>query len=430
MNYIIKNTAIVTMDNDKVIENGYIIIENGEIVKVGDGEFLGDDGKYTVIDGENKLVMPGLINCHTHTPMGIMRSYGSGLPLDRWLNEKIFPVEDKLTEDDMYWGSMLAICEMLSTGTTTFNDMYFQTHMTAKAVIKSGMRAVLTYCGTCFAPYDDYNTLKRVENNRRLFEDYKTSDKIKVSVSPHAVYTCTDDFLADDAKEAKRLNTLIHTHLSETVKENDDCLTEKHKSPTEHMRDLGIFDSPTVAAHCVHLSNDDIDILKEYDVSVVNNPTSNLKLGSGICDISKLMNNGVNVTLGTDGASSNNNLNMFEEMHIASILVNGSNMDASLISANDVLKMATVNGAKALGFDKIGAIKEGYKADIIMLDLDKPHFMPMHSLVDNLVYSAQGSDVCMTMVDGEVLYRDGKYLTIDINEVKENINRIYHRLFD
>ncbi len=430
MNYIIKNTTIVTMDNDKVIDNGYIIIENGDIIRVCNGEFSGDESKYTIIDGTDKLVMPGLINCHTHTPMGLMRSYGSGLPLDRWLNEKIFPIEDKLTDDDMYWGTTLAICEMLSTGTTSFNDMYFQTHMTAKAVLKSGMRAVLTYCGTCFAPYDDYSTLKRVENNRRLYADFKSNDKIKVSVSPHAVYTCTDQFLADDAKEAKRLNTIIHTHLSETVKENDDCIRKKGKTPTQHMRDLGIFDSPTVAAHCVHLTDDDIDILKKYDVSVVNNPTSNLKLGSGICDIAKLMKKGVNVTLGTDGASSNNNLNMFEEMHIASILVNGSNMDASLITANDVLKMATINGAKALKLDRVGAIKEGYKADIIMIDLDKPHFMPMHNFADNLVYSAQGSDVCMTMVDGEILYKDGKYTTINISEVKDNINKIFQRLFD
>ena len=429
MNYIIENTCIVTMDGDKVINNGYIVIEDGKITSLKSGICDVDRLGYKVIDGKDKLVMPGLINCHTHTPMGLMRSYGSGLPLDRWLNEKIFPVEDKLTDDDMYWGSMLAIAEMLSTGTTTFNDMYFQTHATAKAVEKSGMRAVLTYCGTCFAPYDDYNTLKRVENNRRLYEDYKNNDKIKVSVSPHAVYTCNDQFLADDAREAKELNTIVHTHLSETVKENEDCMKNKGKSPTTHMRDLGLFDSPTVAAHCVHLSDDDIDILKTYNVSVVNNPTSNLKLGSGICDISKLIESGVNVTLGTDGASSNNNLNMFEEMHIASILVNGAKMDASAVSAFDILKMATVNGAKALGFDNVGMIKEGMSADIIMLDLDKPHFLPMHSYIDNLVYTAQGSDVCMTMVDGEILYRDGKYYTIDIDEIKSNIQRIFNRLF-
>ncbi len=429
MNYIIKDATIVTMDDSVVIDKGYIIIENGKIIKVSSGSYIGDEGKYTFIDGNHKLVMPGLINCHTHTPMGLMRSYGSGLPLDRWLNEKIFPVEDKLTGDDMYWGSMLAICEMLATGTTTFNDMYFQTHSTADAVIKSGMRAVLTYCGTCFGPYDDYSALKSVENNRKLFDDYKSSDRISISVSPHAVYTCTDQFLADDAIEAKRLNTIVHTHLSETVKENDDCMREKGKTPTQHMRDLGLFDSPTVAAHCVHLTDEDIDILKEYNVSVVNNPTSNLKLGSGICDIEKLIGKGINVTLGTDGASSNNNLNMFEEMHIASVLVNGLKMNASAISPLDVLKMATVNGAKALKLDNVGVIKEGYKADIIMLDLDKPHFMPMHSYTDNLVYSAQGSDVCMTMVDGEILYEKGKFTTIDIDEVKENIDRIYRRLF-
>ena len=292
------------------------------------------------------------------------------------------------------------------------------------------MRAMLYCCGTYFDDEtSDFEYFKKTVDTRNLIEEYKNNDRISFGVSPHAIYTCTDNYLKFCGEEAKRLNTVLHIHLSETQKEFDDCMAKNGVTPTKHLENLGVLSPKTIAAHGVYLTDDDIEILKKYSVTIVNNPTSNLKLGSGICDTSKLIKSNVNVALGTDGASSNNNLNMFEELHIASLICCGEKREANLLDTFEYLKMATVNGAKALGFEKCGVIKAGNAADIIMLDLDKPHLYPIHDVFSLLVYSAQGSDVCMTISGGEIIYENGEYKTIDIERTKFEVERICNKLF-
>ena len=428
MKILFKNALILTMNEKEIIKDGFLAVEGSKITSVSDkcpeGEFD------RVIDCKNKLIMPGLINCHTHIPMILMRGYGGGLPLDKWLNEKIFPIEDKMKEDDFYWSSLLALAESAACGVTSLNDMYFSTSYIAKAVDKSKMRAMLYCCGTYFDDEtSDFKYFKKTVDTRNLIEEYKNNDRISFGVSPHAIYTCTDNYLKFCGEEAKRLNTVLHIHLSETQKEFDDCMAKNGVTPTKHLENLGVLSPKTIAAHGVYLTDDDIEILKKYSVTIVNNPTSNLKLGSGICDTSKLIKSNVNVALGTDGASSNNNLNMFEELHIASLICCGEKREANLLDTFEYLKMATVNGAKALGFEKCGVIKDGNEADIIMLDLDKPHLYPIHDVFSLLVYSAQGSDVCMTMSGGEVIYENGEYKTIDIERTKFEVEKICNKLF-
>ncbi len=428
MKILFKNALILTMNEKEIIKDGFLAVEGSKITSVLDkcpeGEFD------RVIDCKNKLIMPGLINCHTHIPMIIMRGYGGGLPLDKWLNEKIFPIEDKMKEDDFYWSSLLALAESAACGVTSLNDMYFSTSYIAKAVDKSKMRAMLYCCGTYFDDEtSDFEYFKKTVDTRNLIEEYKNNDRISFGVSPHAIYTCTDNYLKFCGEEAKRLNTVLHIHLSETQKEFDDCMAKNGVTPTKHLENLGVLSPKTIAAHGVYLTDDDIEILKKYSVTIVNNPTSNLKLGSGICDTSKLVKSNVNVALGTDGASSNNNLNIFEELHIASLICCGEKREANLLDTFEYLKMATVNGAKALGFEKCGVIKAGNAADIIMLDLDKPHLYPIHDVFSLLVYSAQGSDVCMTISGGEIIYENGEYKTIDIERTKFEVERICNKLF-
>lgn len=428
MKILFKNALILTMNEKEIIKDGFLAVEGSKITSVSDkcpeGEFD------RVIDCKNKLIMPGLINCHTHIPMILMRGYGGGLPLDKWLNEKIFPIEDKMKEDDFYWSSLLALAESAACGVTSLNDMYFSTSYIAKAVDKSKMRAMLYCCGTYFDDEtSDFEYFKKTVDTRNLIEEYKNNDRISFGVSPHAIYTCTDNYLKFCGEEAKRLNTVLHIHLSETQKEFDDCMAKNGVTPTKHLENLGVLSPKTIAAHGVYLTDDDIEILKKYSVTIVNNPTSNLKLGSGICDTSKLIKSNVNVALGTDGASSNNNLNMFEELHIASLICCGEKREANLLDTFEYLKMATVNGAKALGFEKCGVIKAGNAADIIMLDLDKPHLYPIHDVFSLLVYSAQGSDVCMTISGGEIIYENGEYKTIDIERTKFEVERICNKLF-
>lgn len=428
MKILFRNALILTMNEKEIIKDGFLAVEGSKITSVSDkcpeGEFD------RVIDCKNKLIMPGLINCHTHIPMILMRGYGGGLPLDKWLNEKIFPIEDKMKEDDFYWSSLLALAESAACGVTSLNDMYFSTSYIAKAVDKSKMRAMLYCCGTYFDDEtSDFEYFKKTVDTRNLIEEYKNNDRISFGVSPHAIYTCTDNYLKFCGEEAKRLNTVLHIHLSETQKEFDDCMAKNGVTPTKHLENLGVLSPKTIAAHGVYLTDDDIEILKKYSVTIVNNPTSNLKLGSGICDTSKLIKSNVNVALGTDGASSNNNLNMFEELHIASLICCGEKREANLLDTFEYLKMATVNGAKALGFEKCGVIKAGNAADIIMLDLDKPHLYPIHDVFSLLVYSAQGSDVCMTISGGEIIYENGEYKTIDIERTKFEVERICNKLF-
>lgn len=418
------------MDDLKpVIKSGFIGIENDRISFVGESEPV-DFKPDEIIDGIHKLAMPGLVNSHTHSPMTLFRSYADDMHLEKWLFDYIYPAEDKLNGDYAYWGSMLGIAEMIKFGTTAFADMYFYMDDVAKAVLKTGIRACLSR-GCQKFDENDANSDIRLKENIELYNTYhqKGDGLINVFIGPHAVYTCTPQYLKECYETAKELNTGLHIHLSETRIEVANCIEKYGATPIEHCYKQGILDSTVLAAHCVHPTEKEIQILKETGVNVVHNPESNLKLASGIAPIPKYLNNGINVCLGTDGASSNNNLNMFEEIHLASLINKGINYDATLVGAYDVLKMATVNGAKALGFSNTGKIAKDYKADIILLDIDKPHFLPKHDLIANLVYSAQGSDVDTVIVNGKILYRAGQYITLDFEKIKFNIDRVCENIF-
>lgn len=415
MGILIKNISLLPMTEEKVIDNTNIFIEDGKIKYIGDNTENLEINR--VIDGQNKLAMPGLINAHTHVGMSLLRNYADDLPLFEWLSERIWPVEDNLTAEDVYWGSLLSMVEMIESGTTTFCDMYFFMDEVGKAAEKIGMRSVLTRGMV----EDKKNPDKSLIESEELFNNWnnKNDGMFKVLIAPHAPYTCSTEFLVKCLNLAKKLNTGIHIHLSETDKEVEDSINEFGKSPIKRLNDLGIFDVHTVGAHCVSLSDEDINIIKEKNLYPVNNPGSNLKLASGFAPIDKMLKEGIPVALGTDGSSSNNNLNMFEEINLAAIINKAVNLDAVSVSAYDALKMATINGAKALGIeDKVGTIEEGKQADIILIDLDKSHLYPRHNLISAMSYSAQGSDVDTVIINGNIIMENRKIKSVDVEEVK------------
>ena len=396
-NILLENITAVTMDDSrKVIENAYVAINSSKISYIGTEK---PGGEYDVrINGDKKVVMPGLVNTHAHLAMTLLRSYADDMNLQDWLFKKIFPFEETLDAEKIIEGSIIGIDEMLASGTTCFNDMYFFEKETAQVAVQKGIRAVLAE-GINFDGYD-----RKIRLMEELAEDFKNEDLITLAIAPHAIYTCSDKLLRDCADYAARHNMLIHTHLAETQKEFDDCMKEHGMTPTEYMESTGMFENRTVAAHCVVMTDGDLEILKKHGVSVAHNVVSNLKLASGVAPVPKMIDSGINVSLGTDGASSNNNLDMFEEMKISAILHKGITLNPTVMDAWTVLKTATVNGAKALGFDNLGVLKTGYLADMIILDFDTPHLTPNYNTVSNLVYSAAGSDVEYTIVNGKIVY--------------------------
>ncbi len=416
MAILIKNINIIPMNgiNDS-IENSNIYIEGDKITHIG--ELREDIGVSRIIDGKNKIAMPGLVNAHTHLGMSLLRNYADDLPLHDWLTKKIWPVEDKLNGHDIYWGSLLSMVEMIQSGTTSFCDMYFFMEEVAKGLEESGMRGVLTR-GIIEEP-DNPN--KKLNETRDLYKQFnnKADGRIKVMVAPHAPYTCSPDFLLKAADLAKELNTGIHIHLSETKREVEDSYKLYGKSPIKHVYDLGLLDIHTIGAHCVHVDDADIALMVEKDVYPVNNPTSNFKLASGFAPIDKMLKRGLKVALGTDGSASNNNLNMFEEIHLAAIINKAVNEDAVSVPAITALEMGTINGAKALSWDKeIGSIEVGKKADLILIDTDKPHFYPRHNLISAMAYSAQGSDVDTVIVNGKIIMEKRIINTLDVEKIK------------
>ncbi len=432
MNKLIKNATVVTMDADnRIIENGYIAIKDDRITYVGE-ELPADFVAQVILDGRHKVVMPGLVNAHTHTPMVLLRSYADDLPLQEWLFDKIFPIEDELTAEDVYWGSTLAVMEMISSGITCFADMYYFMDEVAKVIHKTGIRADLSRGLQCFDTEFDPMQDVRLLENEQLFKDWdgEGNGRIKVRLGPHALYTCVPGYLQACAGLAEKLNIGMHIHVAETLKESQECFEKYGKTPVQHLYDLGIFKENTLAAHCVHVSEEDMDILKQNNVNVVYNPGSNLKLGSGIAPIGPMMDKGLNIALGTDGCASNNNGNMFEEMHLAAIVSKGVHNDPTLVKAGEVLKMATVNGAAALNLSQeTGMIQPGMKADLIMVNMDKPHLYPLHDVASSLVYSAQAADVETVLVDGQILMDKGEFKTIDYQEVIYHLKKISDRLF-
>ncbi len=415
--------------NTEFLKNAYIAVENDRITFVGTEKPL--EKFDSVKELTNSVLIPGLYNTHTHCPMVLLRGVGSDLPLDKWLFGEVCPIEDKLTAEDISAASYLACMEMISSGTVSFSDMYFEPHTTADAVIDCGMKANINRPVQCFDPTETPETSYRIKQAVELYDQYNNTGngRVLVDFCVHAEYTCNETITRALAQLCNERKGNLHIHLSETEKEHNACIEKYGKTPAKWFEDLGAFDSRAFAAHCVTLTDEDIEILKKHNVSVAHNPTSNMKLASGFADIQKYIDRGLNVTLGTDGAASNNNLDMFEEMHLAGVIHNGYHRDATIVNAKTVLNMATINGAKLQGRANSGSIAVGNKADIVAVSLDKPHMIPCLDPAALLVYSAQGSDVCMTMCDGKILYENGEYKTIDAEKVIYNVNKSVERLY-
>jgi len=407
---VIKNGTVITMSPSREkIENIDIVIEDDKIIGL---EKNYDGMSDEVIDATDKVVLPGLINSHTHLGMSYFRATNDNLDLQDWLNNKIWPIEDNMDEDDVYYGSLLSCIEMIKTGTTTSSDMYFFHNGAVKAIEETHMRCLFTRCLSEISNDGD----ERIEEFRDLYNRYKDNELIKLSVAPHALYTCNLEYLKKCSKLASELNLPVHMHYLENRKELDDINKIYNMKPIDVLKESGLINNKLILAHCTFLSDEDLSSFKDKDISVAHNPISNLNLGCGVADIVKYKDY-VNVCLGTDSQGSGNNLNMLYHMSIVDLLQQGIHEDSTVLSSYDVLKMATINGAKALGMsDEIGSIEVGKKADIIMLDMEDALTAPHIDLITNLVHNSYNS-VCMTMINGNILMKD-KELLLNVDEKK------------
>ncbi len=405
---LIKNGRILT---PKGFVEKSLLIEDGIITSIG-----GKDVAEYVIDAKGNIVMPGLINAHTHLGMTLFRGYADDLPLKEWLTEHIWPIEARLTDDDVYAGTLLGCLEMIKSGTTAFADMYIRMDGAAKAVEASGLRGALSY--GMIELGDEEKGEKELKIGKEFVKKWNgaSNGRITAMYGPHAPNTCSPEFLAHVREQADEDGVGIHIHVSETKAEVDQIKAQYDMSPVKLLDDIGFLRHDVLAAHCVWLSPEDIHTLKKGNVKIAHNPTSNMKLASGVAPIPELLEDGVTVGLGTDGCASNNTLDMFHEMKMAALLHKVHKLDPTVIPMQKALEMATVDGALSLGLDT-GVIAEGKKADIIIVDINKPHLTPKHDLVSHLVYCAKGSDVSTTIVDGKILMEDYEVKIFDEAEI-------------
>ena len=432
LDIIIKDCTVVTMDDEKrVLEHAFLGVKDGKIVFLS--EQAPEEGAKKVIDGKNKIAMPGLINTHSHAAMAIMRGYADDYALQDWLYHYVFPAEAKLTPDAVYWGMQLAMAEMLAGGTVSITDMYMYLPDMARSVCDAGLYGNLSNGAMCFQPKDYcFDKDGVTAQNRLSLRDYHGfgQGRVRIDASIHAEYTSFPQLWRDFSGFAKENGMNMHIHLSETKKEHEECIARWGKTPAAVLAENGVFDVRTTAAHCVWVTEEDQALLKEHNVTVAHNPVSNLKLASGVAPIAKMLKNGLRVALGTDGVCSNNNHDLFEEIKLAAILQKGVTGDPQVISAYDALFMATRAGAYAQSREhSLGQLKEGFDASLILVDTDRPNLMPVHHPMSTLAYSAHGSDVSLTMVRGKVLYENGVYTTIDLEQVKAQLAPVMKRVF-
>lgn len=422
---LIKNGTVISMDlkRDKQFEIMDVVFSDNKIIYVGNG-YHGEYDK--VIDATGKIVMPGLINCHTHLGMSIFRATNDDLTLDSWLNDKIWPIEDRLTDDDLYYTTLLSMVEMIKTGSTCFNDMYFGYKGSIPAIKKCGVRGMY---GRCLMGNMDKDSICRVDDFKKLYEEYKNDDKIRLSIAPHALYTCNLEYLKLCSDLAKEYNLPIHIHLSENMNEVKTVTNKFGMKPMEVLDKVGMLEKRVILGHGTFLSDSEINMIKDRDVSVCTNPVSNLNLGCGIADLVKYKKNGINVCLGTDGQGSGNSLNLFYTMSLVDYLQKGKYEDPTVMSSYDVLKMATINGAKALEIDDIGSIEVGKKADIIILDISDISLYPAYDLIPFIVHNCFYDVVDTTIIDGKILMIDKELkIDVDLNILRSKIEDIRRRL--
>lgn len=433
---LIRGALIIPVDDlEPSFFRGDLVIEGGQIVAVQrpparfgvppTGAEVKVEREDRIIDGRELILMPGLVNAHGHAAMSLFRGYADDLPLMEWLEQKIWPAEANLNEDDVYWGTMLSITEMLKGGTTTFSDMYFFMDRVAEAVAESGIRAVLA---RGLIGKEDSN--EALADSERFISKWHghAGGRIHTHLGPHAPYTCPPSFLHQIMESATRTGRPMQIHLAETAGEVEKSRAVHGCSPVQHLERLGFFQYPATAAHCVHLDENDIAILAAGKVGVVHNPGSNLKLGSGTAPVLKLLEAGIKVGLGTDGAASNNNLDMLEEMRLAALLPKGLSLDPTRMPALTALSMATIGGAEALYVPQVGRLKEGWRADIIGFKTSLPHLNPMFDPPAHLVYAAAAADVSLVIVDGRILVEAGRLTALDEEKIIAEASRRAYRL--
>lgn len=443
MNIIITGGTVVTMDSQGVLRDGAVVVEDSNIVDVGEGKLLKPKYRgYERIDAKGRVVIPGLVNTHQHAAMSILRGYADDYPLREWLEKWIWPFERHMTGYDMYVGALLTAVESIMSGTTTVNTMYFyrDEYNEARAFAEAGIRGVIGH--GCLSWNKDRDA-KDLEDLARLWHD-KNAGTIRVSVNPHAPYTVDPEYMKELRPVTAELNRRYgsashpitwHMHVAETSDEpkkiEDAFGIRVKKGVVEYLDSLGVLDDDVIAAHCVSLTKRDIELLANKGVKVSHNPVSNLKLASGICPVPSLTNAGVTVSLGTDSPSSNNGADMFEVMKIAALLHKGVNGDPTLLPAETVLRMATVDGAKALCWDReIGSIHAGKKADLAIIGFDKPHLCPVYNEESHLVYAARAADAETVLINGRIVMEDRQVKTVNVEEVMAKARRVKETLLD
>ena len=420
---LLHNCRALLMDEvGTVLDNAYVVVEGDKIVSVGTSRPEGPFDQE--MDCNGNVLMPGLVNAHTHIPMTLLRGYGGGCDLQTWLHQWIFPAEAKLDPRAVAAGAGLGLAEMIASGTTTIADMYMHTPAIAQTILEAGISANLSVGGVYFGSPDDFSpdACGDCQNQIRLTELWHNAGngQIQVDASIHGEYTSNAPLWQWMADYAQKKDLGVHVHVSETTAEHQGSLDRNGKTPIQTLDQYGVWDNRAIAAHCVWTTEEDWAIMAKKGVSCVHNPVSNLKLGSGVAPIPAMRKAGVNIALGTDGASSNNATDMFGEMKFAATIHTGVNLDPLAIQPMDVLRMATCDGAKALG-RKTGQIKAGYTADLILVDFHRPNLTPCHSVADNLVYSATGRDVVMNMARGNIIYKDGVFFTLDLDKIQYEV---------
>lgn len=423
MKTLIKNAAVY---HDGQVDEGKNILIDGK--RIAGFPETADGVPYDeIVDGKGMLALPGLVNTHTHVAMTLFRSYADDLALMDWLQNMIWPAEAHLDNDIVYWGSMLAFAEMIRGGTTAFCDMYMFMDSCAQAAEAAGIRGNIARGLAGVTP----NGMKALEENVELYRKWNNGadGRIRVMLGPHAPYTCPPDYLKKVRDTAEQYGIPIHIHLSETKGEVDTCREKFGVTPIALMNQIGLFDVPTLAAHCVHVTEDDIAIMAEKQVRVAHNPGSNLKLASGIAPVPAMRKAGVVVGLGTDGASSNNKLDMFAEMRLAALIHKAASLDPFAIKAEEALQMGTKDGAMCLGYDDLGELKEGYLADLILVDRSGWHWKPRFNSISLAIYAGNSMDVDTVMVNGKVLMRHKELLTIDTEKLDYEVQRVTDKLY-
>lgn len=417
---LIKNGTILTMDEEAtLIPIGYVAVRGDRIAEIGAGEGKGAPAGKT-IDARGGLVLPGLINGHTHAAMTLFRGLADDLPLMEWLTRYIFPAESRMDADFVHTGTLLACAEMILSGTTTFCDMYLFEEVVANAADRAGMRCLLGEVLYDF-PSPSYGAVDEgLKYSETLIRKWQGHPRISIAVEPHSLYTCSPSLLKASNDLAVRYKVPLIIHVAETLSEIEEVRRRYGKKPFEHLLDLGILGPHVIADHCVHLDDSEIRRIVEHDVKPVHNPESNMKLASGVSPVFKLLKEGATVGLGTDGCASNNNLDLFAEMDMAAKLSKVEAMDPTVLDALTVLRMTTSMGAKVLGLSHdIGSLEPGKKADIIVLDTNKPHLTPLYNPYSHLVYAARGSDVSHSVINGKLVMEKRRLLSFDLDEVLE-----------